>query len=188
MFGSAATCYLFWADAAYFLRSRSPHDLGEASELTGSTASNQFVRLRGVADLRGSLRVGLRGGDLRLVRLSGSGVLAQVPAPAPPGTPPRGEGGLAASGLFDGRGRLWRAEDAPSFYRPVLRRFRQGGPVRFLLVTGDEPPGAWGAFAAVMAVIVLGTITLVLAARAMVRRRRVATKAAAGVADGDSRS
>ena len=169
--GSAGTWLLLGADVCYFLEPREPRDLGEASAPKADDLSNRFVRLRGVADLAGSLRVGRREGDLRVVRLSSSGILAQVPAPGSPGTMPSGEGGLESSGFFDGRGRLWRAEEAPAFYGPVLRRFGATGRVTHLLVTGEDPGSAWPGFAAALAAGLLGALAVGLAARAMVRHR-----------------
>jgi hypothetical protein len=178
--GSAGTLLLLGPDVGYFLEPREPRDLGEASAPLPDDLSNSFIRLRGVADLTGSLRVGRREGDLRVVRLSTSGVLAQVPAAGSPGTMPSGEGGLESSGLFDGRGRLWRAEDAPAFYGPVLRRFGAQGRVTHLLVAGEEPGSAWPGFAAAAAAGLLGALALGLAARAMVRHRAGRAGASSG--------
>jgi hypothetical protein len=169
--GSAGAFFLFAADAAYFLEPRKPRDLGDASGLAGDPGTNRHVRLRGVADLTGSLRIGRREGDLRAVRLSGSGVVALVPAPGPPGSLPAGEGGLSASGLFDGSGRLWRADKASATYGPILRRFRERAPVTHLLVAGEAPGSAWAGFAAALVVAALGAVAIALAARAILRRR-----------------
>jgi hypothetical protein len=112
--------------------------------------------------------VGRREGDLRAARLGGSGVVIVVPAPGAPGALPDGEGGLSASGLYDGSGRLWQASAAPVFYRPILRRFEGA---THLLVSDEAPDRAWPSFAAALAVGLLGLLAIVLGARAMLRAR-----------------
>jgi hypothetical protein len=181
--GSAVALFLLSSDAVYFIQSRTPHDLGEASALPATAPSNRYVHLRGAGDLATSLRVTSRDGAVRVVRLSGGPVLVQVPAPGPPGGLPQGEGGLAASGLFDGAGRLWRADDAKAAYAPVLRHFRKSGPVTHLLIAGDEPGGSWPSFLGAVVVSILGAAAGALALRVI--RANVRRKRSAGGVDGD---
>jgi len=172
--GSAVTLFLFRADAAYFIEPRSPRDLGEAtSALDASPPTNSHVRLRGIADLSRSVRVGRRGGiDARFARLSASSLLIEVPAKGAPGTRPSGEGGLTESGFFDGAGRLRSADDLPSGYAPILRRFQEGGAVRYVLVAGETPGDVWLGFVACIGVGLFAVLACVFAARALLRLRR----------------
>ncbi len=171
--GSAVTLFLFRADIAYFLEPREPRDLGEATAaVAAAPTTNAHVRLRGVADLLSSLRVGRRGGDVRVARLSGAPLLVEVPASGAPGTRPAGEGGLSDSGFFDGSGRLFGVDQLGSSYAPILRRFQEGGPVRYVLVSGETPNDAWLGFAASSGVAVFAVLACVFAARALARMRQ----------------
>ena len=178
--GSAVTLFLFRADASYFFEPRTPRDLGEATAaLDAKPATNSHVRMRGIADLSRSVRVGRRGGDARIARLSASPLLIEVPAAGAPGTRPSGEGGLTESGFFDGAGRLFAAADLPSSYAPILRRFQEGGPVRYVLVAGESPNDAWLGFVASLGVALFALLACVFALRAMRRARKEASRGAA---------
>lgn len=175
--GSGVTIFLFRHDLLFFLQPRTPVELGEAAEALPPAVGNLHVRVRGVADLTSSVRVGRKDGDVRVARLGGQPLLVQVPVPAgsPPGTVPTGEGGLQESGLFEGQGRLWAASDLPGAYQAVLRRFQEGPAVRYLLVADESPSDAWLGFAASLAVGLFGLLTLVFAVRAARRARRASS-------------
>jgi hypothetical protein len=171
--GSVATWILFFGDLRFFLEPREPRDLGDATRLSDDLASHSFVRLRGLADLASSVRVGRSDrGDQRVARLLGGSSLVVVPASGATGTPPDGSHGLDASGFFDGSGRFWRAEDLPAAWRPVVRRFEPRGAVRYVLHAGERPSDAWLAPVACGAVGVFGGLALWLGARALRRVRR----------------
>ena len=167
------TLFLLGADLLYFIEPRTPRDLGDATALVDSPAThNAHVRLKGIADLASSLRVGRQDGDARVVKLGGGPVLVVTPAVGLPGTPPDGTAGLASSGLFDGAGRLYAAASVPKAWVPVVRRMLDQGEVRYVLMAGESPGSAWFGAVASLVVALLGGLALVLGVRAWMRMKR----------------